>query len=407
MIGKRGSGMLNSTSKRGDERMDTEYRNYLLMHRDVPVAHLVLDGASGSIVAVGELLNTAHLPVGVPVCRGKIDRTALSLWWSSRAIPPGRAGSRHLLEELPAVTPQQLPEKSLGLSLSDAYWIRPSDASLYWAEVNFHETPFPEDVGILLFGGHVTGPIRPLSPDNTCDGHLQKRWTIQNGKRCLVKSGSGALRQEAYNEVIASRIMERLNMPHVPYTLQMVDELPCSVCEDFISVDTEYVPAWQLLRTREKPSHISLYQHYLECCEALGIPGAEQAMARQIMADFLLVNEDRHLGNFGAVRRTDTLVYTEPAPLFDIGSSLWFRTPTPLIQANANTACKPFAASHGEQLRLVSDLRWLDESKLTGLGDIVRDVLAGSTFIDAARCEAIARALEQRALLLREYIRGR
>lgn len=167
------------------------------------------------------------------------------------------------------------------------------------------------------------------------------------------------------------------------------------------------VPAWQLLRTRVKPSHISLYQHYLERCESLGIPGAEQAMARQIVVDFLLLNEDRHLGNFGAVRQTDTLDYTESAPLFDTGSSLWFRTPTPLIQANANAACKPFAASHEGQLRLVSDLRWLDESKLAGLGDIVRNVLAGSTFIDAARCEAIARTLEQRALLLREYIRGR
>ena len=90
--------------------MDSEYRGYLLMHRDVPVAHLTLDGATGSIVTVGELLNTAHLPVGVPVCRGKIDRTALNLWWSSRAIPSSRARLRPLMEELPAVTPQQLPE---------------------------------------------------------------------------------------------------------------------------------------------------------------------------------------------------------------------------------------------------------------------------------------------------------
>ena len=40
--------------------MDSEYRGYLLMHRDVPVAHLTLDGATGSIVTVGELLNTAR-----------------------------------------------------------------------------------------------------------------------------------------------------------------------------------------------------------------------------------------------------------------------------------------------------------------------------------------------------------
>lgn len=62
---------------------------------------------------------------------------------------------------------------------------------------------------------------------------------------------------------------------------------------------------------------------------------------------------------------------------------------------------------HGEQLQLVSDFRCLDESKLEGLGNIVRDVLSGSAFIGAARCETIARALEQRALLLRERICSR
>lgn len=36
-----------------------------------------------------------------------------------------------------------------------------------------------------------------------------------NGKRCLIKGGSGATWQEPYNEVIASRIMERLHIPLV------------------------------------------------------------------------------------------------------------------------------------------------------------------------------------------------
>ena len=179
------------------------------------------------------------------------------------------------------------------------------------------------------------------------------------------------------------------------------------MCEDFVTENTEYVSARQLLHPREKPSHISLYQHYLECCEALGIPGAEQALNRQIVADYLLLNEDRHLGNFGSVLRAGTLVYTGPAPLFDTGSSLWFKTPTPRIRATASPACKPFAASHEEQLRFVSDFSWLEEINLEGLGDIVRDVLAGSACIDAIRCEVIAQALEQRARLLREYIRGR
>lgn len=385
--------------------MEPEYRSYVLMHRDVEVARLTLDGATGSIIAVNALLQAPHLPVGVPVRHGQVDRAALNEWWVGRAIPASRAGLRHLLEELRIAAPQKLLEKCLGLSLSDAYWIRPENKNLRWAQVNFHENPFSEDVGNILFGGGAGGQISLMSPDNTSDGWLRKKWTIQNGKRCLVKGGSGALQQEPYNEVIASRIMERLNIPHVPYTLQMVEGLPYSVCEDFVSEDTEYVSAWYLMHTKTKPNHISLYQHYLERCEALGVPGAELAVAQQIVVDHLLLNEDRHQGNFGAVRRADTLEYTGPAPLFDTGSSLWFETPTPLILAGAKVTCKPFKTSHEEQLRLVSDFGWLDESRLEGLGDIAREVLADSDFIGAGRCEAIAQALEKRALLLREHIR--
>lgn len=387
--------------------MEPEYRSYVLMHRDVEVARLTLDGATGSIIAVNALLQAPHLPVGVPVRRGQVDRAALNEWWVGRAIPASRAGLRHLLEELQITAPQKLLEKCLGLSLSDAYWICPENRNLRWAQVNFHENPFSEDVGNILFGGGAGGQISLMSPDNTSDGWLRKKWTIQNGKRCLVKGGSGALQQEPYNEVIASRIMERLNIPHVSYTLQMSGGLPYSVCEDFVTENTEYVSAWYLMHTKTKPNHVSLYQHYLERCEALGIPGAERAIAQQIVTDYLLLNEDRHQGNFGAVRRADTLEYTGPAPLFDTGSSLWFETPTPLIRAGAKVTCKPFKTSHEEQLRLVSDFGWLDEGKLEGLGDIAREVLADSDFIDAARCEAIAQALEKRALLLRENIRHR
>lgn len=384
--------------------MEPEYRNYVLMHRDVEVAELTLDGATGSIIAVNALLQVAHLPVGISVRHGQVDRAALNEWWVGRAIPASRAGLRHLLEELQITAPQKLLEKCLGLSLSDAYWICPKNRTLHWAEVNFHQNPFSEDVGNILFGGGVAETISLMSPDNTSDGWLRKKWTIQNGKRCLVKGGSGALQQEPYNEVIASRIMERLNIPHVPYTLQMADGLPYSVCEDFVAEDTEYVSAWYLMHTKTKPNHISLYQHYLERCSALGIPGAERAIAQQIVVDYLLLNEDRHQGNFGAVRRADTLEYTGVAPLFDTGSSLWFETPTPLIRAGTKVACKPFKTSHEEQLRLVSDFGWLDESKLEHLGDIAREVLADSDFIDDTRCEAIARALEKRALLLREHV---
>lgn len=379
---------------------------YDLMHRDIPVARLALNAGTGAIESVRQLWEEAHLPVGVGVRRGVTDRAALREWWADRAIPDTRAGLRAALRALGVGTSQQMLPESLGLNLADSYWIRPADSALRWADVNFYQNPFSEDMGDVLLGGAPARPVDMRSPDAATDGWLQKKWTVRDGRRILWKGGSGNFRQEPCNEVIASRLMARLNIPHVEYSLAFAGGLPYSICEDFLAPGTEYVCAWQLIFSRAKPNHVSLYQHYLERCSALGVPGAERALAQQITVDYLLVNEDRHQGNFGAVRRADTLEYLCPAPLFDTGSCLWFETPTRMIHAGAKAACKPFKTTHAEQLRLVKDFSWLDERALTGLGDIAREVFANSPFIPPERAEAIAGALDDRARLLLGFVQS-
>lgn len=86
------------------------------------------------------------------------------------------------------------------------------------------------------------------SPDNTSDGCLKKRWKIINKKRCLLKAGSLPYEQQPFNEAIASLIMDKLNVDHVNYSVIIDDEKPYSVCEDFISRDTELVTAWKILQ---------------------------------------------------------------------------------------------------------------------------------------------------------------
>ena len=49
-----------------------------------------------------------------------------------------------------------------------------------------------------------------MSPNSTVGGDLNKKWTILNGVRMLVKSGTGFVNQEVYNEVIATHLHKRL-----------------------------------------------------------------------------------------------------------------------------------------------------------------------------------------------------
>lgn len=373
------------------------------MHKNIPVADLALDTASGVIISIGAVYEAAHAPVGVPAREGSMDRGSLNEWWRGRAIPASRSGIRAALSELGVSAPELLLEKCLGLSLSDQYWIRPAGSSLLWENVNFFDNPFSEDVGNILFGKEPgSAEISLMSPDNTSDGWLRKKWKIIDGKRCLIKGGSGAARQEPYNEALASRIMDRLDIPHVSYSLLLEEDYPYSVCEDFITPDTELISAWNIMKTAKKPNHVSVYRHYLDCCSRLGIGGAKDAVNRMLALDYLIVNEDRHLNNFGVVRRADTLEYIGAAPIYDSGTSLWFDRPLPMIHARAKAVCKPFKNSHDEQIRLVTDFSWLDFSALKGIDEELREIVRGSLFIDEARREALCQGLMDRLGMLEE-----
>lgn len=197
-----------------------------------------------------------------------------------------------------------------------------------------------------------------MSPDNTSDGWLKKKWEIIEGKRCLIKGGSGATQQEPYNEVLASRIMDRLSIPHVSYTLLIHEDYPYSVCEDFITPQTDLVPAWYIMQTSKKPNHISAYQHYLNCCKALGILGIEDSLDRMIVLDYLIANEDRHQNNFGALRNAETL-------------------------------------------------EWLDLNVLNNIDEELRELIGKSVFIDTVRCNALCSALCRRVEMMTEVVNSR
>lgn len=130
----------------------------------------------------------------------------------------------------------------------------------------------------------------------------------------------------------------------------------------------------KMMHTRQKPNHVSVYQHYVNCCEALGITGIVEALDQMMVVDYLIANEDRHQNNFGVIRHAETLEWMGPAPIYDSGSSLWFSKPLGLIRADGKLTCKPFKPDHNEQIKLVTSFDWLDLSLLDGIEDEVRTI---------------------------------
>ena len=371
-----------------------------LMHKYIPVADIELDDATGFIQKIGALHEAEHLPVGVPVRDGHIDRAALNEWWTDRSIPASRSGVREALETLGIANTKMLLVRCYGLSLSDQYWIRPETSDLTWDKINFFQNDFSDDIGDVLFGADKKANVLNFSsPDNTSDGNLKKRWKIIDGKRCLVKGGSNPFRQQPLNEVIATEIMKRLDIPNVPYTVTWNKGAPYSICEDFIDENTELIPAWRIIQTQKQDNSTSLYQHFVNCCNALGTPGVESFLDRMITLDYIIANEDRHLNNFGAVRNAETLEWLGMAPIYDSGSSFGYDKMTSTMRNADEYNCKPFKKHHEEQLKLVSSFDWIDFSRLSDVREVISGILSDENardYMDENRINVIAELTEHR-----------
>ena len=377
---------------------------YILMHREIEVAEIELDELS-HITNIYEVYAEEHFPVGTLGKHG-VDKTMLAKWWAKRSIPASRSGLRETLDLLHMSVPQELLAKCYGLSLSDQYWISPKDKPLMWKEINFFDHDFSEDVGNLLFGyGEFSDSMSLISPDNTSDGQLIKKWKIADGKRVLIKGGSNPYQQEPLCEVIASGIAERLCIPHTKYTLLWEHEKPFSVCQDFITSETELVSAYHIMQSRKKPNDLSDYEFYLSCAEQLGVKNIREQTEKMIVLDFLIGNEDRHFNNFGLIRNAVTLEWIGVAPIFDCGTSLWYNTQESLIKPlSPNLPAKPFKKTHREQIKLVKDFSWLDMKKLKGMEEEMEEILFQSPYISRERRAVLCDAFCQRAELLGEII---
>lgn len=64
---------------------------YTLMHQNIPVAEIELDEATVSISKIGQVYAAEHVPVGIAIKKGKVDRAALNEWW--RGAPSRPAGT--------------------------------------------------------------------------------------------------------------------------------------------------------------------------------------------------------------------------------------------------------------------------------------------------------------------------
>ncbi len=379
-----------------------------LMHQDTMVIDLNIDIETGAIRKIGEIYHKEYLPIGTYV-EDRINIKNFHEWWNSRCIPSSRSGLRDILDKLNISSPQALLTRAYALSLSDQYWIMPYVADeLGYEDINFFTNPFSEDLGEIIFGHDPKDNELDLSsPDSTSAGNLKKRWKIIDGTRYLIKGGSNPFRQEPLNEVVASKVMDALEVNHVNYSLIWNDEAPYSICPDFISIKEDFIPAYQVSNVIKRNNSDSLYTHLKKCFKYLAIPGYEDYINKLIIVDFIIANEDRHLNNFGYIRDASTLKFKTFAPFFDNGSSFGFDKIDEDVTKIKEIETKPFKKDAFKQLELVNDYSFLSIDKLNKIKEIIKEEFLSTPYryLSLDRRKAIIEATNNRIDFLIEKIK--
>lgn len=185
------------------------------------------------------------------------------------------------------------------------------------------------------FGVDCTSSINGISnltsnkfktPNNTTDGQLKKVWLKINGENYLYKASGSLYNFEPINEVLASRICEILKVPYVLYNIDVIhskrQDTLVSICNCAIDKNQEILTAYNILSKYDENDFQSYYKRYIDILNEHNVPNAMEYVEKMFMLDYIMLNEDRHLNNFGVIRDIDTLEWVSICPVFDTGRSM-------------------------------------------------------------------------------------
>lgn len=348
----------------------------ILMNKNTEVLVAEYNNVSKFFDKIIEIRNIDYAPV---ILKNKYHKKAddefkieLSNWFKERGIPSWRDKLDLLLARLDISSPQELLDKAFGLSLSDQYWIKPYDSNIKYDDINFFDHDFDAsdflEASFSNTGKTITNDNSLRTPNNTTDGMLRKTWVIEDGKRYLLKGGYKNEILQPFNEVLASMICERLGFNHVTYTIDIVKDKMVSKCVCFINKDTELVPASQIISEEERHYNVDDYDNYIKILEEHGIKDAREKLENMYILDYLIMNEDRHLNNFGIIRDVNTLKWLDVAPIFDNGQSLnvvTYNSNELIINGEGRFFYN--VENFNDIIKVVKDIKRIDFSRLDGV----------------------------------------
>lgn len=293
--------------------------NYELKHYDLSLVRF----------SATEDTNTPEIKI-LWVNEGKKDLFPLDLeltdeglakWLKHRTIPKNRAYVHNFLSKcgLNINRPMTIIRVSKGLSLNDCYWVVEEGFEGTYDKYNLYDNRFSQVLALIAFTGYGSSIRTSLAscPEFTTNGMLPKCWRRKDGKILLYKGGtSGASNtgNEPYSEYYAAQVAKVLDVNVIEYGLSQWKGELCSTCELFTSKDYSFLPVGRIVTSGGMKAVREYY-------EKLGKEFVE-ALNDMLVLDAIIMNTDRHFGNFGFIIDNKTNKIVAPAPLFDHGNAL-------------------------------------------------------------------------------------
>lgn len=394
-----------------------------LMNKDKKVALVKYDSDTYDLFSVEKIIDKSLFPINIiNEIENELKLELLQDWFFERSIPANRQFLDSVIKKLGILHKNILTEACFGLSLTDQYWINPTNIFgkplLKWEEINFFTNTFTEDVGNMFFTDKIPENIDLKDPINTSDGWLAKKWTIINGERYLVKGGSGKFIQEPINEIFATKVLEKINcVPYVEYSLNYINNTnkPISICKNICDENTELIPLAQLLTAGEikllpMPFHFQATLNENARTFNLDINEINRYLDILLIVDFIIMNEDRHVNNIFFTRKQEDLTTLKLSKVLDNGSSMLYKLDkiNEEILSNHKFEISNFrgCSTFEDYLKYVKDFNHFDLNLLNDIDKIAYEIYTNAG-LPNDRVSILCDLVKNRLEIVKEYSKNR
>ncbi|WP_199766531.1 hypothetical protein [Helicobacter bizzozeronii] len=162
-----------------------------------------------------------------------------------RRIPKHRCFMRQILFSagIAENDPLSYVRASLALSLTDTFWVTPTQGQYAWEDFNLYNNPFNkplEAVALMGFSTKLRENEKRPSLELTTNGMLRKCW--HRGEDGMIRLIKGQIGTESYSEYYSAQIAQAMGLHAITYNLaQHKSGLVCQ-CGIFTSEDLGFLP---------------------------------------------------------------------------------------------------------------------------------------------------------------------